>query len=286
VDAEPLWASPASRRFVTLSDAPVTPELRLGASANAWFRWRPAVLHAPAPNSEGRDVNVVAHATDVSLGFRFGLGSSMELTLVLPAGLYQRGAGIKGVTYQSAPPIAAQGLHDPRFGYGFVLPELAPWLRARLRFEVEIPIGSEEALMSEPSAVGSPSLALSAQAGGWFGAAELGARLRKPSEFYGSRVGSQAFVALGVGYELERPRLALSVEAYALPSLIAAGTTSHLPAEWLGSLHFTPSGWGFLTFGAGGGTGLPFSSDGQTSFSAFGIPAFRVLAFARVTPSR
>lgn len=267
-----------------LSDAPATPELRLAGSANLGFRWRPAVLNAPAPSRQGRDINAIAHATDVSLGFRFGIGRRMELTLVLPAGLYQRGAGIKGVTYQSAPPIAAHGLHDPRLGFGYVLPALLPWLSARLRFELALPLGNEEALNGEPSFVSSPSLALLARTGGLFAGAELGARLRQASDFYGSRVGSQASIALGVGYELDRPRLALTLEAYALPSLIAAGSTRHLPAEWLTTLHFTPSGWSWLTFGAGGGTGLPFSGDNQNSFSAFGVPAFRVLTFARLAP--
>jgi hypothetical protein len=283
-EAETLWASPASQRFVTISDAPATPDLRLGASASAWFRWRPAVLEVPAPNAEGREVNVVAYATDLSLGFRFGIGNRMELTLALPVGLYQRGAGIKGITYQNAQTIAAQGLHDPRLGFGFVLPPLAPWLNARVRFEAKLPLGSEQTLSGEQGAVASPSLAVVARTGGLFGGAELGARLRAATNFYGSRIGSQGLLALGVGYELAQPRLALTVEAYALPSLIAAGTTRHLPAEWLASLHYTPNGWSWLTFGAGGGTGLPWSNDGEASFSAFGVPAYRVLAFARFTP--
>jgi len=211
--AEPLWITPAGQRFVMLSDAAATPELRLAASASFGFRWRPAVLNVPGPSSQGRDVNLIAHATDVSLGFRFGIGRRMELTLVLPAGLYQRGAGIKGVTYQSAPPIAAQSLHDPRLGFGHVLPTLLPWLSSRLRFELELPLGSEAALTGEHSFVSSPSLALVARTGGLFAGAELGARLRQASDFYGSRVGSQALVALGIGYELARPRLALTVEA-------------------------------------------------------------------------
>jgi hypothetical protein len=209
----------------------------------------------------------------------------MELTLALPVGLYQRGAGIKGVTYQNAQAIAAQGIHDPRLGFGFALPPLAPWLSARLRFEAKLPLGSEQTLSGEHGAVASPSLAVVARAGGLFGGAELGARLREAADFYGSRIGSQALLALGVGYELAAPRLALTLEAYALPSLIAAGTTHYLPAEWLGSLHYTPSGrWSWLTCGAGGGTGLPWSNNGVNSFSAFGVPSYRVLAFARFTP--
>lgn len=284
VDAEPLWLTPSSRRFTLLSDAPVAPSLKLAASGTFTFRWRPGVLNAPAPNREGRDVNVVSSATDLSLGLRFGIGQGMELTLALPAGLYQRGAGIKGITYQSAPAIPEQGLHDPRLGFGFALPLRSNWLSAKLRFELKLPLGSEQSLAGEQSFVSSPSLVGIARGGGFFGGAELGVRLRQPSEFYGSRVGSQASVALGAGYELPRPRLALSVEAYALPSLIAQSATSYLPAEWLATLQLTPESQSWPSFGLGGGGGLPFSVASGESFNAFGVPAFRLLAFARFTP--
>src|SRR6185369_7709215 len=118
----------------------------------------------------------------------------------------------KGVTDQSAPEIARSSLHDPRVGFGFSLPSRTPAISAKLRFEAQLPLGNSEALSGEPSAVASPSLALASKLGGFFAGLELGARLRRPTELFGVRVGSQALLAAGVGYEIIRLRLSLSAE--------------------------------------------------------------------------
>jgi hypothetical protein len=284
VDAEPLWLTPAARRFAVVSDTGRAPFAGLSGSASFGFRWQPALVSVPAPSREGRDVNVLRHATDATLGLCAGTGRGVELTLVLPAGLYQRGSGIKGVTHQSAPPIAQQSLHDPRIGFGFALPALAGVVASKLRFELKLPLGDSDALTGEAGLVASPSIALSARKHGLFAGVELGARLRKPALLYGSRIGSQALLALGIGYELPAPRLSLAVETYALPSLVRAASTRYLPAEWLASLSFSPRTWPRWAFGLAGGTGLAFSSNAGGSSFGFGVPAFRSLLFARFTP--
>jgi hypothetical protein len=212
------------------------------------------------------------------------MGRGLELTLVLPAGLYQRGAGIKGVTHQSAPAIAQQSLRDPRIGFGFALPTLARRLASKLRFELKLPLGNSDALSGEAGAVASPSLALSARTHGFVVGAELGARLRRPALLYGSRIGSQALLALGLGYELHGPPLTFAVEAYALPSLIRPSTTRYLPAEWLASVSLRPRPWPRWAFGLGGGSGLALSSNTGSPAFGFGVPAFRGLLFARFAP--
>lgn len=279
VDAEPFWLSPAATRFAAVSDVTVPGRAKLGLSLTGDFRLRPAVVTVPAPNRDGRDVNLLRHASDATFGARLGLGNRLELTLLLPAGLYQRGAGIKGVTDQSAPAIATTTLHDPRLGFGFAIFG-AETLGAKLRFETKLPLGNAETLSGEQSVVASPSLSLAASWGGFFVGAELGARLRRPVELFGVRVGSQALLAGGLGYELRGPRLSLALEAYLLPSLVASGQPPQLPAEWLGTLRFAPRGLPRLAFGLGAGTGVPLSSEGS---SAVGVPAFRGLAFARLS---
>jgi hypothetical protein len=284
VDAEPMWLTPAASRFTLISETHAPAFGKVASAATFGFRWRPAVISVPSPNRTGRDVNALLHATDLTLGARAGIGRGVEVTAVVPAGLYQRGAGIKGVTHQSAPAVPEQSLHDPRLGFGFALP--VPWraLSAKLRLELKLPLGDRDALAGEAGAVTTPSLALAARTGGWFAGLELGARLRQPAVLFGARVGAQALVALGVGYELSKPRLGFAVEGYALPSLVRASTSSQVPAEWLATARFAPQFAPQLSFGLGGGTGLPLSSDSAGSFFGFGVPLLRLLAFARWTP--
>lgn len=284
-DAEPMWLTPSAGDFALVSDPGALDAGELGATATFAFRLRPAVLTVPAPSAAGRDVNLIRHATDVSLGGRLGIGRRMEISLALPAGLYQRGAGIKGVTHQSAPPIPRQSLHDPRVGFGYAFDSSSRRWQAKLRLELKLPLGSAAALSGEDSFVTSPSLALLGRAGGFVAAAELGARLRRPTDFFGSRIGTQALLAAAAGYELPSPKLALSLEGYALPSLIRAGRTSYAPAEWLASLRYTPGALPRLSFGVGGGGALPLSSSDGASFAGFGTPALRVLTFVRLAPA-
>lgn len=285
VDAEPMWLTPAGGRLALVSDTRAPAFAQVAAAVHFGFRLRPAVISVPSPNQAGRDVNALRHATDVTLGLRTGVGRGLEVTLVLPAGLYQRGAGIKGVTHQSAPAVAEQSLHDPRLGFGLALPVDSRVLSAKLRLELKLPLGNVDALAGEHSLVTSPSFALAARSGGWFAGLELGARMRRPTELLGSRIGSQALIALGTGYELSNPNLTFAVEAYALPSLVRSASASYVPAEWLASLRFAPRAAPALSFGVAGGSGLPFSSDGAGSFFGLGVPLFRGLAFARYTPT-
>lgn len=279
VDAEPLWQSSSARRLLIVADAPTLPRGAVALGLSTGFRYRPAVLTVPSPNQTGRDINLVRSSLDAEIAARFGLWRRWELTASLPAGLDQRGAGIKGATAQQAPPIARAALHDGRIGFGVELPA-PPRLLAKVRFEAKLPLGSSESLAGERSAVASPSVALSSRGGGFFWGAELGARLRRPSELFGLRLGSQAVLAVGAGYALPRPQLSFAVETYLAGSLIPSGVTRFMAAEWLSSARFAPqhSPW---SLGLGGGSGLPVSGSG--SF-AFGVPALRLLAFVRYVP--
>lgn len=283
VDAEPMWQSPSAVRFSTISDTRGLPAYKLGVGLTFTLRFRPAVLNVPSPNQGGRDVNLVSHAEATALTARWGIGNGMELT-ALAAGLSQQGAGIKGITSQSAPPIDSPVLQDPRIGFGYALNTGSRRWGAKLRFEAKLPLGNAVALAGETSFVASPSLAFSFKQGGLFAGLELGARLRNPTDFFGLRVGSQASLSAGVGYELSALPLAFVLELYALPSLIDSGVNASLPAEWLYTTRFAPKLFGDFSLGAGAGAGLPLSAGVGGANLGFGLPSFRALAYVRYTP--
>jgi hypothetical protein len=283
VDAEPLWLSPSALRFSVVSDTRALPAYKLGLGLAFTLRWRPAVLNVPSPNQGGRNVNLVSHAEATALTARWGIGNGMELT-ALAAGLSQRGAGIKGVTSQSAPPIDSPALQDARVGFGYALNTGSPRWSAKLRFEAKLPLGNALALAGETGFVASPSLAFSFQQGGLFAGLELGARLRNPTNFFGLRVGSQASLAAGIGYELSALPLAFALELYALPSLIDSGTNAYLPAEWLYTTRFGPKLFGDFSLGLGAGSGLPLTATTGGANLGFGLPSFRGLAYVRYAP--
>jgi hypothetical protein len=281
IDAEPLWHSPSAGAFVLISD-PGSPGLgKLAGSATLGFRLKPAVLVAPSPNASGREINLISHTTDLSLASRLGIGRGMEVTLALPAGLYQRGAGIKGVTHQSAPGIPAQSLHDPRVGFGFAA-LTGPGGGIKLRLELKLPLGDEQALMGEAGPVLSPTYLMQWRTRHWSFGGEAGVRLRRPTNFFGRRVGTQVAASLGVGYSLEHPRLAFTLEGYALSSLAAQKGAPDVPSEWLASARFTPSGIPRMSLGLAGGTSIPMPF--ASASSGVGAPLLRVLAFARWAP--
>jgi hypothetical protein len=283
VDAEPLWQSPSAVRFTVVSDTGALQAGKLALGTSFSLRLRPAVLTVPAPNQDGRDINLISRAFAWSFGARSGIGNRLELT-ALAAGLSQRGAGIKGVTTQSAPAIDSPALQDPRIGFGYALRPPLPGIGAKIRFEAKLPLGNREALAGESSFVASPSFALSAKHAGMFCGLELGARLRRPTDFFGLRLGSQALIAVGAGYELTGPRLSFALEEYLLLSLIDSGSYRYVPSEWLFSARWAPRFFGNFSVGAGFGGALPmpFADDG--GHGAFGSPRFRALAFVRLTP--
>ncbi|HEX2869790.1 MAG TPA: hypothetical protein VHP33_01015 [Polyangiaceae bacterium] len=283
VDAEPMWQSPSAVRFSTLSDTRSLPAYQLGVGVAFTLRFRPAVLNVPSPSQGGRDVNLVSHAEATALTARWGIGNGMELT-ALAAGLSQQGAGIKGVTSQSAPPIDSPVLQDPRVGFGYALNTGSRRWGAKLRFEAKLPLGNAVALAGEASFVASPSVAFSFRRGGLFAGLELGARLRNPTDFFGLRLGSQASLAAGIGYELLGPRLAFALELYALPSLIDSGAHASVPAEWLYTTRFAPELFGDFALGAGAGAGLPLGAGVGGANLGFGLPSFRGLVYVRYTP--
>ncbi len=298
-DAEPLWLPPDAGPFTLLPSTDATPPRRLGFEVALTLRLRPALLQAPAPNREGRTVNALRLATDGAMAWSLGLGYGLEVQGATSLGLSQRGAGIKGVTSQDAPPLPSTATHDPRLGLAYAFGAPVSSFGAKLRLELKLPLGDADALNGEAGLVASPSLAVgwrpshvdrpaSGQAlapPGPMATLEVGARLRSQKDFFGARIGNQAFVAFGLGYALLRPRLTFTLEAYALPGLGGGATAAYLPSEWLSSVAFSPTTEPELSFGLAGGAGIPLSSDSSgESYAAFGVPALRAHVFARFAP--
>ncbi len=277
-----MWQTPSAVRFSVVSDDRAVAAGKLALAMSFTLRRRPAVLTVPAPNQDGRDVNLISRAMTLSFGARLGIGHRLELT-ALAAGLSQRGAGIKGVTTQSAPAIDSPVLQDPRIGFGYALRPAPAGLGLKIRFEAKLPLGNAEAFAGESSFVASPSVVVTSKFAGFFTGFELGARLRRPTNFFGLRMGSQAVVAIGVGYAIPKPGLSFALEEYFLVSLIDSGRYRYLPAEWLLSAHWAPRFFGNFSVGLGTGGALPLAGD-ESGHAAFGLPSFRALAFVRLTP--
>ena len=100
------------------------------------------------------------------------------------------------------------------------------------RFEAAVPTGDEEWFAGDQAPVWMPSVAGDYRRGPWFGGLELGARLRKTTDLAGARLGSQGFIALGLGLDLmPREKLSAMLEAFALPAFTSQTTLHRDPVS-------------------------------------------------------
>ncbi|MEB2311571.1 MAG: hypothetical protein OZ928_06950 [Polyangiaceae bacterium] len=306
IDADGLWLAPDGARFLSLPSARGAPPGTLASGFALSFLSRPVTLRVSSPDPDGRTVPVVERLLDATILERYAVSRSVDVDVALPFALYQTGAGVEGVTSQSAPPIARTAARDPRLGAGYVLVEPAPHERdgvaLKARLELSLPFGDRRALASEGAILAAPSLALESSLGPIHGSAMAGARLRRAVRFATAHHGSQALLALGGGFDvLPRALLSLELEAWMLPSLTSQADS--LPsgarveggllvqAEWLASLR-SRVGDG-LELSLGGGTALPLSSvrrvdtrgDRDTErFPAPGSPEYRLTFLVRYAP--
>jgi hypothetical protein len=271
IDANSLWLPAGDAKFLSIAPAlPLRPNtFALGLSLS--FLDRPVRLRVPSPDPEGRDINVVRDALDAAVLFSIGLTERWELTAAMPMALYQRGSGVQGVTSQSASPITSTALRDPRLGSGWSVIEHRPLgFAGKARLEISLPLGGAQSLAGEPSLVGAPGIALELVRGRVRLGSEIGFRFRPVTEIAGARVGSQAMVALGIGFDvLQDSLLSLALEGWMLPSLVSQnrdlpdGTRVRdallAPAEWQLSARSMPIDRIALQLGFG--TALPLSSE-------------------------
>lgn len=285
IASEGAWLPAIPSRFVTVPDA--RPLASHALSVGLGYRARPIVLVAPSPDPEGRDIDVVRDAIDFTTGWALRATPWLELSLVAPVTLYQRGAGPEATTTQNPTPLRHTAVHDPRVGFGTPLPVPRAWERAshfaaKAELWLSLPWGDEDRFAGEAGAVVAPGIVLGARFGSVHLGSQLGARLRRSAQLSTARVGSELTTALGVSVDLlDDELLGVAAEAWLAPSLVEQPQADAvlLPAEWMASVRSAPLRDRAFSLQLGAGTALPLSSatrDGATDhFAGVRSPSFR-----------
>jgi len=304
-DANSLWLPAGRAAFLSMPDTQVIRPGQVGFGFASELLHQPVLVRAASPDRDGRDVQVLDYALDVSYFLSFGLLPNLETSVLASMRAYQSGAGAGGIDSQSAPPLAHNAVRDPRVGVAYSLDEAlaVPGLGLRLAVDATLPLGDRNAFANERSFVVMPNATFGFQHRALRLSAELGARLRKEVDFAGVTLGNQAFVAIGVAGELlQHGWLTLSAEAFALPPLssnrgsAASPLVSEVrlfPAEWLLGAHSSFGSAGPWRLSLAAGSGIPLSSETRDSssgpqttyFLGMTTPDFRSLLVLRFAPA-
>lgn len=301
VDTNPLWLPNGGSDFASVDTTAAQRPRTATAALSSQYAHKPILLTAPGPDPYGTEIEAVGHVLDVTLGATVGVLPRLELGIAAPLVLSQSGSGVSAGTSAQTDDISGVALRDPRAAVGFDLFDVRGdelRLSSKASYTLGVPLGDETAFAGERGLVNAPQIAVVAR---WqrftFGTA-LGLRLRAPVQLADARVGSQLTTALGLAVDaLEKRRLTLALEAWALPSLVsqghitAGGTQvdgSYVPAEWLVSARSTLVDE--LSAQLGFGTAIPLSSSTRTTpggqqtsdhFSGPPSAQFRVLLAVR-----
>jgi hypothetical protein len=309
INSDNLWPHAGPTRFLTFGGTETTPRGELGFGLYTSYLSRPILLQTDSGGAKTTDF-AIDDQIDTSFLFSYGVTDRLELDVVVPVTLSQTGNGASAITGSSGG-LDTTGVRDVRMGFAYAL---VP--RARIsndahlqgdfrkpstwsltaRFELSAPTGDTAGFGSDGYAVWSPGLSADYRHGDWFGGAEVGARIRKTEELQGARVGSQAFVGLGLGRDLlPREMLSVVAEAYMLPTFSQQGTITAepdtvgltsvsngqyiVPAAWMLSVRSAPIFGGDFSVQAGGGGSIPFG--GQSPITD---PRFRFSLSVRFAP--
>ncbi len=277
-------AGPAE--FVSIEKATTLEPGNLAVGLVGSYLRKPVVLVAPSPSPEGREVPLVEDIWQLDLLAAIGVLPKLQLTLAFPFRPSQDGAGIEAASSRQGGSLRETAVVDPRIGASYQF--FDEIVAAKLRFEVELPLGDEDAFAGSNAPMLIPALLVSSKDLGRFHlAADIGARFGESVQLGDVRIGSQLRFALGARYDV-LPELSVGVEGWILPSLVeqpetAAGQGSFVPAEWMGSVSTTivPH----MTFLAAAGTGIPLSQGPGSSDNDIGVttPLWRTLLSIRVS---
>ncbi len=282
INAETYWPYAGASRFFGIGSAELTAQGEAAFGVVTSYQHAPLVVSTPSPAPNGGESAVVGHQTNATLLFAFGITRRLELFAGFPVTIAQGGEGLRSVTAGDG--IRPTALGDPRFGFAWAwkpvqreLPEQrtgGDW-GGVVRFSASVPAGERSQFVSDRTATFSLSAAAEYRRKRWFAAGEAGARLRATTNFLDSQVGSQALVALGVGYDVLRAeRLSALLEARVLPSLIGGASS----AEWNAGLRSAPFAHRDFSLMLGAGTAIPLGDRG------FPNPDFRALLSLRYAP--
>ncbi|MBI4701460.1 MAG: hypothetical protein HY744_09920 [Deltaproteobacteria bacterium] len=292
IDADNVWPQAAGRDWQLIGPTGTAAAGSVAFGLVGSYILRPIGLRVASADPDGTVVRVVDNSVRATLLTALGVVPRLQVTLALPAILYQDGAGTGGVVGTPAGlPRSAAG--DLRFGCALSLlgrPAEHDGPALSGRFELGVPSGDAEAFASAATATFVPGVSFDYRLGRLGLGADAGARVRGTSELAGARIGSQLWAALGAGYDLlDRRRLAVGVEAYALLGLAAQqhrardpltlapveepSGTLHAPAEWLLSVRSAALLGGRLTAALSGGSFIPTGSESPVT-----VPRLRLMA--------
>ncbi len=297
INDDTLWEHAGPSHFVAVGSTETVARGQLGFGLVTSYLSRPIVLHLPSPGSGGSSDYVINDQVNGTFLWSYGATDRLELDVALPLTFGQGGTGLSPLT-------GVEDLHDTatrdmRFGLAYALVRHARLDRdladatlvprgndhwgLTARFEMSAPTGDHDQFAGERSGVYIPSLAADFLAGPWRIGAEVGARLRPTAELLGARVGTQLVAMAGISYDVcPRELLAVSIEAWALPTLVTQGPGQGdplIPAEWQVAARTAPLRGGDLSFQLGGGSAIPFG--GETEITR---PRFRFTLGIRWEP--
>jgi OOP family OmpA-OmpF porin len=309
INDDNLWPHAGPSHFLTVGGTETTSRDDIGFGLYTSYLSRPLTLSTNGAGQPATDY-AVDNQINATFLFSYGVADRLELGAILPVTLSQSGSGGSAIT-GAGTGLQTTGIRDFRFGFTYALvprrrvdpeahlhgdlPKPSVWSLAA-RMEVSAPTGDTSGFGSDGYAVWAPSLAADYRRGPWFAGAELGLRLRPTQELDGARIGSQAFVGLGLGRDLlPHEWLSVTAEAYALPTfaeqhalsapegtfgLVSSPDGQYIvPAEWMVGVRSAPLFGGDLEIAAGGGGSLPFSDNAPIT-----NPRFRFSLSLRYAP--
>lgn len=304
INDDTLWPHAGGGRFLGVGGTETIAAGQPGFGLVSSYLSRPIILHTPSPGPNGTDQHAIDNQVNGSFLFAYGVTNRFELDVVLPVTFGQGGTGVMPLTGGAG--LQDTAMRDIRLGMAYALLErarVAPSALSSLgstfgvtaRIEASAPTGDRGQFAGERTAVWIPSVAADWRRGKIYAGAQIGARFRPTTELVGARIGTQALVGVGVGYDvLDRELLSLAVEARALPTFSEqhdAQQTAHgfvstpngkhiTPAEWTVSARTSPLLGGDLGLQIGGGGGIPLSG-GELAPTT---PRFRFTVSIRYAP--
>jgi OmpA-OmpF porin, OOP family len=306
INSDTLWPHFGPTRFIGVGGTETLAPGKVGFGLLTSYQSRPVRLHIPSPGPSGTNLNAVNDQVTSTFVFGYGVTKQLELGVAMPLTLGQGGSGVSGIT--AGNDLRDTAVRDFRFGAAYAIlprdrvePSLmksgaAPPSAFALtaRFEMSAPTGDRGQFAGERSAVVIPTIAADYRSGRWFAGLEIGARIRKTSEFVGARIGTQASIGLGIGADiLSRERFSAMLEARALPtfaeqhgvdpstgSLVSTPNGKHItPAEWMLGARSAPFAGSDLALQIGGGAVIPFGGE-----AAITAPRFRFVLGVAYAP--
>jgi hypothetical protein len=288
IASDNLWPHPGGDRFVSQAPTQLPAEGAITFGLVPTFYLRPIGFEVASPDPDGSTVFGVDRALAGHFLLAIAPADRLQLSLVVPAILYQDGAG-KSDIVGSEEDLPRSALGDMRFGayYAFFSRDGdGPGLSGR--FEMAAPIANEQAFAGYRSATWSPGLAFDYRLGRVLVGADVGARLRQPSRLGGATLGHQLSASLGVGVDiLADGWLSAGAELWALFTLHkqeeivrapggrdtqVEAAPPHIPMEWLATVRTAGFFEGQLRMLAGAGTLIP-----TAEHTAVTSPAFRAV---------